>query len=93
MFRFSGNDSSEEGLLRRRTRRHRSPSCDSAEEGIPENEILQLSQEVNANAQWKRILLLVSKQTKHCSHLKTLRKKIEKYSEINLNVIKQLKFY
>ena len=52
-------------MLRRRARRHRTPSCDSAEEGIPENEILKSSHEVNANAQWKRILLLVIAVTVH----------------------------
>lgn len=59
------DDPSSESLIRRRARRHRTPSCDSAEEGIPENDILRTSQELVATAQWKRILLLIIAVTVH----------------------------
>jgi len=47
-----------DSLVRRRVRRHRSPSSDSAEEGIPENEVYQLRKEAMTDDQWKRILLV-----------------------------------
>ena len=54
---FAGDNST----VRHRTQRRRNPSYDSAEEGIPENEIFRSKSEADASAQWKRILLLVSR--------------------------------
>lgn len=47
-------------------RRHRTMSCDSAEEGIPAQAILNVSQERQINEEhWKRILLLIVAITVH----------------------------
>jgi len=48
-----------------RLRRHRTPSCDSAEEGIKELEMLQLGKKDEEEARWKRILLLIVAITVH----------------------------
>ena len=48
-----------------RLRRHRTPSCDSAEEGIKDLEMLQLGKKDEEEARWKRILLLIVAITVH----------------------------
>ena len=53
----------DSGLHRRR--RHRTPSCDSAEEGIKDIEMLQLGKKDEEDARWKRILLLIVAITVH----------------------------
>jgi len=55
--------SKDSGVHRRR--RHRTPSCDSAEEGIKDIEMLQLGKKDVEDARWKRILLLIVAITVH----------------------------
>ena len=53
----------DSGVYRRR--RHRTSSCDSAEEGIKDIEMLQLGKKDEEDARWKRILLLIVAITVH----------------------------
>ena len=48
-----------------RRRRHRTPSCDSAEEGIADTEIKHNSRRSAQDEHWKRILLLIIAITVH----------------------------
>lgn len=60
---FAGDSELTESEIRRR---HRTMSCDSAEEGIPAQAILNVSQERQINEEhWKRILLLIVAITVH----------------------------
>lgn len=48
-----------------RQRRHRTPSCDSAEEGFKESELMRFDKKNADDARWKRILLLIVAITVH----------------------------
>lgn len=48
-----------------RQRRHRTPSCDSAEEGIKETDMVGFHKKDAEDARWKRILLLIVAITVH----------------------------
>ena len=48
-----------------RRRRHRTPSCDSAEEGIKSNDMIRFNKQIEEDARWKRILLLIVAITVH----------------------------
>ena len=48
-----------------RQRRHRTPSCDSAEEGIKSNDMIRFNKQIEEDARWKRILLLIVAITVH----------------------------
>ena len=53
---FFHNLGTQSGL---RQRRHRTPSCDSAEEGIKNIDMVRFNKRNDEDARWKRILLLI----------------------------------